>query len=137
MPVWNFCFVVGSAAAVVGVGMGIGMGIAHDFTLTPVHAHINLLGWVSMMLFGLYYRGIAATGAFAWIQAGMGSTGFVLMTGGLWLFLSDTSAEIGKHAATAGSFLVAGSFLLFLFGLLRVRRASPADQRDPATVAAD
>jgi cbb3-type cytochrome oxidase subunit 1 len=32
------------------------MGIAHDFTLAPVHAHSNLVGWVSLALFGAIYR---------------------------------------------------------------------------------
>lgn len=39
-----------------GVSLGIYMGIAHDYSLTPVHAHVNLLGWVSLALFGLFYR---------------------------------------------------------------------------------
>jgi hypothetical protein len=40
----------------VGVLLGMTMGIIHDFRLTSVHAHINLLGWVSMALFGLIYH---------------------------------------------------------------------------------
>ena len=39
-----------------GVGMGIYMGIAHDFSLAPIHAHTNLVGWVSLALFGIVYR---------------------------------------------------------------------------------
>ena len=42
--------------ALVGMGLGIGMGISQNFQLQPVHAHINLLGWVSMTLYGLVYR---------------------------------------------------------------------------------
>jgi len=38
---------------VVGVTLGIVMGASGDHSLRPVHAHINLLGWVSMTLFGL------------------------------------------------------------------------------------
>ncbi|HEY3178730.1 MAG TPA: cytochrome-c oxidase [Casimicrobiaceae bacterium] len=39
----------------VGVSMGLYMGITHQFTLHPVHAHINLLGWASLALAGLIY----------------------------------------------------------------------------------
>jgi hypothetical protein len=39
-----------------GVSLGIYMGMIHDFSLAPVHAHLNLLGWVSLALFGLTYR---------------------------------------------------------------------------------
>jgi hypothetical protein len=40
---------------IVGVGMGIMMGASEDFTLRPVHAHVNLLGWATMALAGLIY----------------------------------------------------------------------------------
>ena len=40
----------------IGVILGMIMGIIHDFRLTSVHAHLNLLGWVSMALFGIIYH---------------------------------------------------------------------------------
>lgn len=40
---------------IVGVSMGIGMGVSQNFTLRPVHAHVNLLGWTTMALAGLIY----------------------------------------------------------------------------------
>jgi hypothetical protein len=40
---------------IVGVAIGIMMGASGDFTLRPVHAHINLLGWATMALAGLVY----------------------------------------------------------------------------------
>jgi hypothetical protein len=48
---------------IVGVAMGIWMGIVHDFSLAPVHAHLNLLGWTSLALFGLVYRAYPALAA--------------------------------------------------------------------------
>ena len=39
-----------------GVGFGIYMASTKDFSLRPLHAHLNLLGWVTMGLFGLFYR---------------------------------------------------------------------------------
>lgn len=47
---------IAAASLVIGVSVGIYMGVTHDYSLTPVHAHINLLGWVSLALFGLAYR---------------------------------------------------------------------------------
>lgn len=41
---------------VIGVLMGIGMSMAHNYQLMPSHAHINLLGWVSLALFGCIYK---------------------------------------------------------------------------------
>ena len=40
----------------VGVGLGISMAATHDHQLVPVHAHMNLVGWASLALFGLLYR---------------------------------------------------------------------------------
>lgn len=37
----------------VGVVLGVVMGASGDHTLAPVHAHNNLLGWVSMALFAV------------------------------------------------------------------------------------
>lgn len=40
---------------IVGIAIGIAMGASHDFTLRPVHAHLNLLGWTTLALAGLIY----------------------------------------------------------------------------------
>lgn len=45
-----------------GVGMGMFMAATQAFQYAPVHAHIGLLGWVSMALAGLIYD--------RWPQAG-------------------------------------------------------------------
>src|SRR2546423_29887 len=39
----------------IGVAMGIVMGASENFTLRPVHAHVNLLGWATLALAGLVY----------------------------------------------------------------------------------
>ena len=41
---------------VVAISLGLYMGITSNFTQAPVHAHLNLVGWVSMALFGLIYH---------------------------------------------------------------------------------
>jgi cbb3-type cytochrome oxidase subunit 1 len=41
---------------VVGVTMGIVMGIQHQFSLAPVHAHINLLGFATLAIVGVIYK---------------------------------------------------------------------------------
>ena len=39
----------------IGVSMGLVMEMMEDHSLAGAHAHINLLGWVSMGLFGFIY----------------------------------------------------------------------------------
>ena len=38
-----------------GISLGIAMGASQNFTMRPVHAHINLIGWTTMALAGLIY----------------------------------------------------------------------------------
>ena len=55
----NF-LVAGALYLVVGILFGSYMGGSGDHTLAPVHAHINLLGFTLMTIFGLAYRLIPA-----------------------------------------------------------------------------
>ncbi len=48
--------VTGALYLLVGLAFGIHMGASGDHTRSPVHAHINLLGFTLMTLFGLAYR---------------------------------------------------------------------------------
>jgi cbb3-type cytochrome oxidase subunit 1 len=52
---------------VLAVALGIYMGATQNLAQIPVHAHLNLLGWVSMAVFGLIYHAhpAAATTALA------------------------------------------------------------------------
>lgn len=45
---------------IAGIVLGIVMAAQQEFTFKPVHAHLNLLGWVSLALFGLFYRSVPA-----------------------------------------------------------------------------
>jgi hypothetical protein len=48
---------------IVGISLGIAMGASQNFTLRPVHAHLNLLGWTTMALAGLIYAVFPAAAA--------------------------------------------------------------------------
>ena len=48
--------VIGSLYLLVGIVFGMYMGGTGDHSLAPLHAHINLLGFALMMIFGLVYR---------------------------------------------------------------------------------
>jgi hypothetical protein len=45
---------------IAGVGLGLQMAATNNHSMFPVHAHLNLLGWVSLTLFGLFYRVVPA-----------------------------------------------------------------------------
>ena len=83
---------------VVAVTLGLYMGMTEKFTQVPVHAHLNMLGWVSMALFGLIYvafpaagqtkfamlAGNAALGPAVGITASVTLIGIVLFAINLW-----------------------------------------------------
>ena len=52
----NRFFQLAALMGLTGMALGVFMGARHDFSLAPVHAHINLLGWVSMSLYAVFYR---------------------------------------------------------------------------------
>ena len=46
-----------------GMVWGVQMSISQDFTLAPAHAHNNLIGFVTMVIYGFYYRLVPAAAA--------------------------------------------------------------------------
>ena len=59
----NWFFRLAIAYLISGVTLGIIMGASGDHSLFPLHAHLNLLGWVTMMLFAFFYRTFPAAAA--------------------------------------------------------------------------
>lgn len=103
----------------VGVSMGVYMGISHHFEHIPVHAHINLLGWVSLGLIGAIYhlKPHAAQTALAKAHFVLHNLGLPVMAGGLFMLLSgDHSAE---PIVGIGSALVATGVLCVGINLIR------------------
>lgn len=82
---------------VLGVCLGYWMGVTHDFTLSPVHAHTNLLGWVSMFLYGLFYRAVpgAAAGVLPKVHAVLAVAGLPIMMVGLTVQLLGVPSLMG------------------------------------------
>jgi hypothetical protein len=54
-PQFSRAGIVWLKLSVVYLIIGIAMGASQNFTLRPVHAHVNLLGWTTMALAGLIY----------------------------------------------------------------------------------
>lgn len=111
-----------------GVGLGIRMGIVHDFSLAPVHAHINLVGWASLALFGIVYRlyPAMAESRLAGLHFILAAPAAVMFPIGIALSIL---AERPLVAIVASLFWMAG-VLVFLANLagqaFRSRSAAPA-----------
>jgi hypothetical protein len=64
-------FMTGALCVLIGMCWGMAMAGAQNFALAPAHAHLNLLGWVTMSIYGTFY---ALTPARRWCHAWPGST---------------------------------------------------------------
>lgn len=129
MPKIALMFMTAAAACLVaGVTMGIVMGITHDFSLAPVHAHLNLLGWVSLAVMGLAYRAwpaLAARKNLALAQFALSAPSAVLMPAGIWLAFSG--GGIGPAVVASVAWLLGALlFLARLAALLLARERAPA-----------
>ena len=129
MRIAQYCIAVAATAALCGMTVGITMAIRQDFSLMPAHAHLNLLGWVSMALYGLYYRGAEAIRPrLAWSQAIVATIGFVAMSGGLALLLG-TGQERFEAIVSVGAIFAFLGMALFLFQVVTERRTARIAQR--------
>jgi hypothetical protein len=119
MTIANTFLRFGVLSLIVGVGLGIWMGANEEFTLRPVHAHINLIGWASMMIFGFFYRlhPDAASGWLPKAQLGLSIIGFIAMMSGLAAMLLGNTSLL--PALLAGEIMTALSILIFAFLLFR------------------
>jgi cbb3-type cytochrome oxidase subunit 1 len=106
-------FKVAAVYFVIAIILGIVMGIRHDFSLTSVHAHLNLLGWVSMALFGTIYYLFPAAGnsKLANTHFWLHNLGVPVMQGGITLTMLT---ENGFFTV----FAIIGSLVVVLGGIL-------------------
>ncbi|MDF2812013.1 MAG: hypothetical protein K0S56_3044 [Microvirga sp.] len=120
---------------IVGMAMGIGMAASQDHSIMPAHAHLNLLGWVSLFLFGIYYerRPKLDTSRLALIQVSVWSIGTVVLTIAVAaIHLGYTAAD---PVAAVASLMVLGAMLLFAYFVFRPGAsvaAGPAARMTPA-----
>jgi cbb3-type cytochrome oxidase subunit 1 len=102
----------------IAVILGLVMGIIHNFSFTSVHAHLNLLGWVSMALFGLIYSvypragQTKLAGAHFWLH----NIGLPVMQGSLFMQILTGNAAMTIGTIIGSLFVVAG-VLLFVINL--------------------
>lgn len=126
MKASSLSFLAAVVVAVVGMVWGIAMAISQDHSTMPAHAHLNLLGWVSLFLFGIYYRlypsldlaRIARLQVWVWIA------GTIILTIGVSMIHSGRPS--GEPLAGIGSVVVLADMLLFGWLVLRQERTAQA-----------
>jgi len=106
-----------------GMLVGIAMGIKQDFTLSPAHAHLNLVGGVLLFLFGLYYRLFPAVGntLLARLQGWLHIVGGIVFPAGVAMVVVYGESYIA--APIVGSLIVVAAMALFTIIVFRTSRA--------------
>lgn len=107
---------VGTLFALVGMAWGIQMSISTDHTLAPAHAHNNLIGYVTMVIYGFYYARVPAAGkgtlalAHFWIAL----IGAVTFGGGVAMAITG-QGEIGAQIASIATILGMALFAINVY----------------------
>jgi hypothetical protein len=123
MKASSACFQAAVLFVLAGMIWGLQMAISNDHSAFPAHAHLNLLGWVSLFLFGVYYRlnpSLDHSKA-ALVQVGIWSLGTIVMAIGVGLV--HTGHEAGDPIAAVGSLIVLVGMLTFGWLVFRAERA--------------
>lgn len=109
--------------ALAGMALGIWMGIngPEVFNYAPVHAHINLAGWATLFLCGLWYRGAPSAASTGLAQAHF----WVAVTGAILLVVGIVGAVMPNatldKVVIPGSLLTVAAMAMFLVIVLRHR----------------
>jgi len=120
-----------AAVLMVLVGMlwGLQMGISQDHSAMPAHAHLNLLGWVSLFLVGVYYRHHPSldSSRVALIQVAIWIGGTVVMIIGVGLV--HTGRVSGEPFAAIGSLVAIAAMLMFAWLVYRCERGVAGERK--------
>jgi hypothetical protein len=112
-PTTTLWFKLSVVYLILGIGLGIAMGASQNFTLRPVHAHINLLGFTVLALAGLIYSVYPRAGAsrLAQLHFLLHNIALPVMMGSLALLLSGNTSVV--PALIASEFVAAAGVLVF------------------------
>jgi peptidoglycan/LPS O-acetylase OafA/YrhL len=113
----------------VGMLWGIKMAISNDHSPFPAHAHLNLLGWVSLFLFGIYYRlnPTLDRSRHALIQVAIWCGGTIVMVVGVGLL--TTGHDAGEPIAAVGSLIVLAGMADFGWLVYQQERQSSRSEK--------
>ncbi len=115
-------FAMGTIYVTIGMLWGIEMSVSQDHSMAPAHAHLNLIGWVTMALFGIYYHLVPEAGekTLAKVHFAIATAGLIVIVPGIVMALNGT----GEALAKGGSVLTVLSMAIFVFTVFRNRAAA-------------
>jgi FtsH-binding integral membrane protein len=117
----NLCFRAAMLLVLAGMVWGLQMAITDDHSAFPAHAHLNLLGFVALFLFGIFYRlnPMVESNRLAIPQVWIWIASTVVMAIGVGLV--HTGHAAGDPIAAVGSFAIFADAILFTWLVFQVR----------------
>ena len=105
-------FRIAALFGLVGVVIGSMMSGDQNYAYKPIHAHVTLVGWLSVFAWGIFYYTVPVTKVIlVKVQAIFGIIGAIGLTAGMYFynFYDETWAMV--------FFIVGGTVLLLAFAL--------------------
>jgi cbb3-type cytochrome oxidase subunit 1 len=107
-------FTAATLMGAVGMIWGAVMGATQDHSLSPAHAHLNLLGFVTLAIMGMFYAvspGLAGK-RLAWVNFALSTAGVLLFAPMLALVLRE---ELPGAFMPFPELLVMGGMAVFVW----------------------
>ena len=81
----------GALFAVFGLCLGLWMVAVNNFAYSKIHAHVNLLGWVTLAIYGIVYKlyPVMKDSSLALSHLVCSVAGVIFMNLGWWMFLQN------------------------------------------------
>ena len=120
VSLWFFAVVV--IYAIIGMAWGMEMGASGDHSMFPAHAHWNLLGWVSMAIYGTFYalaRDAAST-KLAWATFVIANVGTLVMVPSVAMVIHDGETGPFLMPAIFGGVIVMIGMICFAISVWMV-----------------
>lgn len=119
MKASDMAFRIAVCLGLIGMAGGVAMAASQNHDLHPAHAHLNLLGWVSLFLLGAYYRfnpALDARRGARWQVLAWTFGTVVLSIGVAAIYAGYPKAD---PIAAIGSLIVVGSMVWFAYFVFR------------------
>lgn len=126
-------FAVAPVYLVVGMCLGVYMGASEDHSLYPAHAHLNLIGWVTMALYGTFYSlARDASPKLAWTTFALNNAAVIMMIPSLALLIKFGEQPLWLVPLVISEFVALGalaSFTISVWQILLRRETVPGSAR--------
>jgi hypothetical protein len=121
-------FATGIVCAALAMLVSMRMDATHNFALAPLQFQLNVIGWVSMVLYGTFYAMTRGTLSLelAWTNYWISLAGVVVLAPALGLYLTTNDGRWYRFVL-AGEIITFGGMLVFALSVFKelFRRRPP------------